>query len=289
MYDLPIPPFIKKLARAALPDALWLQLKAMQRKTAFRGPGPYSLDEPIILHQVDAEQPRAHFFVDIGAQDGVLGSQTLALAKRGWSGVSYEGDPQLCETMASLYRNLPAVSVRNAFVTPDNVRDLLRNDGVPTEFGFLNLDVDSYDYFILEALLGEFAPGVICVEINEVIPPPIRFSVKFGEKAGWSGDRFQGFSIQMAKDICIDFGYDIANLHYNNLILVKRANSTVTDEQIAAVYDKGYVQRENREKLFPWNAEYDRLRRLSPEEAISELREVFAMDEAAYIIENGRS
>ena len=88
MYELPLPATIKRLIRQVIPEPLWLRLKEKQRQAAFDSPGPYSFDEPAILRQIDAQPEVTPFFVDIGAQDGVLGSQTLALAKRGWQSIS---------------------------------------------------------------------------------------------------------------------------------------------------------------------------------------------------------
>jgi hypothetical protein len=275
MYNLPLSDSLKTLARRTMPHDVWLALKSLQRKMAFNLPGPYSWDEPAIRGHIQLADPEQRFFVDIGAQDGVLGSQTLGLAKQGWSGVSYEGDDQLTGIMSALYRKLPSVTVRNAFVTPLNVCELFERDDVPPDFGFLNLDIDSYDFFVLRALLGQYSPRVICVEINEMIPPPIRFTIQFDEANHWTGDRFQGFSIQMAKGLCNEFGYAIAELHYNNLILVKQVDACVTDQTIADVYRQGYVERPDRKKLFPWNEPFDRLLNLETEAVLAELEALF--------------
>jgi hypothetical protein len=63
-------------------------------------------------------------------------------------------------------------------VTPNNVVSLLLANDTPKEFAFLNLDLDGYDYFVLEQILTHYRPKLICKEINEKIPPPIKFSVK---------------------------------------------------------------------------------------------------------------
>ena len=278
MYELPLPPSIKTLIRKAIPDGFWHRLKEMQRQAAFNGSGPYSFDEPIILRQVDAQTGVQPFFVDIGAQDGVLGSQTLALAKRGWSGVNYEADTPLFEGMRTRYAALPSVKIRRELVAPDSIVEILKRDGVPDDFGFLNLDIDSFDYYVLHNILLSFAPSVICVEINEMIPPPIVFAVEYHADAMWSGDRFQGFSIQAAKDLCHRFGYSIGELHYNNLLLTRMPAGAppVSDDDIARAYRTGYVERPDRDYLFPWNVEYAHLLTASAEEALQDLSQLFA-------------
>lgn len=276
MYELPLPVAIKRLIRQGIPESLWQRLKEMQRQAAYDGPGPYSFDEPTILRHVDAQPDIARFFVDIGAQDGVLGSQTLALAKRGWSGVNYEADTDLFEGMKTRYAAMPAVKIRRELVTPGGVPAMLERDGVPRRFGFLSLDIDSFDYYVLESVLEVFEPSVICVEINEMIPPPIDFKVEYRPDIMWSGDRFQGFSIQAAKALCNRFGYAISELHYNNLFLVKSATGvSVSDEDIAQAYADGYARKTDRNRLFPWNSEYAGLLTATPEEAFEQISDLF--------------
>lgn len=278
MYQLPLPAPIKSFIRKALPNNLWRRLKEMQRQAAFEGPGPYSFDELIILRHIDAQPGVVPFFVDIGAQDGVLGSQTLALAKRGWSGINYEADTDLFVGMKARYAALDSVKIRQELVTPDGIAEILKRDGAPENFGFLSLDIDSFDYYVLHNILESYTPSVICVEINEMIPPPIIFAVEYRADAMWSGDRFQGFSIQAAKNLCNRFGYRIGELHYNNLLLVKSPTGAppVSDEEIEAAYRTGYADRPDRDKLFPWNMEFRDLLSASPEDALDSLRQLFA-------------
>lgn len=278
MYVLPVPNTIKTLSRKILPRRLWGFLKEMQRDIAFNGRGPFSFDEAAIRRQINLQENIVPFYVDIGAQDGVLGSQTLGLAKSGWAGVAYEADRELYQGMKTRYKSLPDVTVNCELVVPEKIIKILQRDGVPKEFGFLNLDIDSFDFDILDSLLTSFRPRVICVEINEMIPPPINFRVVYRPDLGWAGDNFQGFSIQAAKDICNRHCYRIGELHYNNLLLYASPMDSppVTDSVIEHAYRLGYVERLDRDRLFPWNVAYNRLAEATPQEMLSELQLLFA-------------
>jgi len=91
---------------------------------------------------------------------------------------------------------------------------------------FLNIDIDGYDYYVLDAILSTYRPHLITAEINENIPPPIKFSIlytKNGSWNGWSGkssDHFFGMSISKLYDLCIKHSYDLINLNYNNAFLM---------------------------------------------------------------------
>ena len=39
------------------------------------------------------------YFVDVGASDGIYGSNTFSLEKRGWSGLCVEGHPDLIQDL----------------------------------------------------------------------------------------------------------------------------------------------------------------------------------------------
>ena len=106
---------------------------------------------------------------------------------------------------------------------PQNVVSILEAARCPRQFAFLSLDIDSYDHYLLDRILGAFRPGLICVEINETVPPPLKFTVSFHEDQQWAGDHFQGQSISKCHELCVRYGYAIVELHYNNLFLYRRS------------------------------------------------------------------
>ena len=136
-------------------------------------------EERIIAGWLARVPPRHRWYVDIAAGDGETMSNTLALARAGWDGLAVEADPQQFERLARAYARYPRVRLARSLVTPDDVVELLRRHDVPREFGVLSLDIDGYDHFVLDRLLEAFRPDVICAEINEAIPPPVRFTVLY--------------------------------------------------------------------------------------------------------------
>ncbi|HEX8119564.1 MAG TPA: hypothetical protein VF521_19980, partial [Pyrinomonadaceae bacterium] len=144
--------------------------------------------------------------VDVGAGDGIRGSNTYALFLRGWRGVGFEGDERRARRLARAYKNLEGVEARHALVTPDNVVGLLKAEGVPADFGVLSLDIDSYDYWVLDAVLKGYRPRVVVTEINEKIPPPVRFRVSF-DPGFQLKHHFFGYSIASLEELCARHSY----------------------------------------------------------------------------------
>lgn len=250
----------------------------LRRLRARLGRGRYSgLDEEGVVRRLLAEHGvERGVAVDVAACDGITKSNVLALYESGWRGLAVEGDPARFASLARAYRRLPGVSLARVWVAPETVAPLLRGHGVPREFGFLNLDIDGYDHFVLDALLREFRPALVCAEINEKLPPPLRFTVLYDPSYVWAEDHFYGQSICALHDLAGAHGYALVELHYNNAFLVpaERARRPALDPEEA--YRAGYLERPDRLELFPWNADMEPLHALDTPGKLRFVEERFA-------------
>ncbi|MDX2216780.1 MAG: FkbM family methyltransferase [Oculatellaceae cyanobacterium bins.114] len=230
-----------------------------------------------LLSEVDNEaNSEPPYCVDIAASDGITMSNTYFLFKQGWSGLAVEGDRDRFTQLADRYSEFPNVNLSKCFVTPETVVSLLTAHQVPKQFSFLNLDIDSYDYYVLEQILTSFRPRLICVEINEKVPPPLRFTVHWDENFVYSGDHFYGQSICQLDLLCQRYNYALVELHYNNAFLIPAELSPVPALTPEDAYRQGYLERGDRQEKFPWNANVEDLLHLSPMEACDRLHTFFA-------------
>src|SRR5215210_8647946 len=118
-----------------------LGLHLERAKQRFRRSGFSNFDEERILDGlVGRLDPlgEARVAVDVGAGDGIRGSNTYALFLRGWRGVGFEGDEKRARRLARAYKSLEGVEARHALVTPGEVVPLLRAEGIPPDFGVLS-------------------------------------------------------------------------------------------------------------------------------------------------------
>ncbi len=251
------------------------------------GPAPRESEHLVSL--LERLGLRAGHIVDIGASDAVGISPTLPLLRDpAWRGLAVECKPARFGRLAFALRDFPQIALARVRVTPANVVALLHGHGVPERFAVLKLDIDSYDLFVLEALLASpYRPGVIVLEVNENIPPPLYFSVLFSEDHAWTGDHFQGCSIVAACAVARPAGYRLEHLDYNNAHFVREdlAGSLVRDLSPAEAYRAGYVDRQDRRARFPWNADMDDLREMAPERAVEALRARFRRYEGKFVLE----
>src|SRR5947207_9797925 len=176
---------LKAIARRAL-TAVGVDVRRLRRRR--RGRASNFAEEQIIASWLARVPPRHRFYVDIAAGDGETMSNTLALATAGWNGLAVEADPAEFARLTGAYARHPHVRLERSVITPDNVIDVLRASGAPRDLGVLSLDIDGYDHFVLARLLEHYRPGLICAEINESIPPPVKFSVTYRPGHRWAKD-----------------------------------------------------------------------------------------------------
>lgn len=124
------------------------------------------------------------------------------------------------------------VTVISQLVTPDNIIQLLQSVGAPNDF-YLSLDIDGYDFFVLQKILTVYQPQLIISEINEKIPPPIKFTVNYNPSYWWDTSHFYGYSLSMLENIK---GYKVESLDFNNVIMTPGTQEI----PLEVIYRDGY-------------------------------------------------
>ena len=241
-------------------------------------------EEQILRKYIATLLPEDHpkTVVDIGASNGVRWSNTYSLFLSGWRGKGIEADSQKFAQLLRAYKNLPQATACHFRVNPDNIMPLLKTLGIQPDFSVLSLDIDGNDYWVLKAVLSEFRPALIVTEINENIPPPLRFVVKYDPDFQLR-HHFFGYSIALLEDLCQQFGYGILELEYNNAFLAPRkAGAGFIGAESA--YAQGYRDRPDRKEKFVSNLDMEVLHSLSPEKAIEFLHEFYAKDRGKYYL-----
>lgn len=221
-----------------------------------------------------------NYCVDIGAYDGVTFSNTFELYQQGWSGLSAECSPEQFVKLAKVYREFPEVMTVNRPVTPANVIHLLKANQTPQDFDFLDVDIDGYDYFVLDAILKEYRPRLILAEINEKIPPPIKFSVNYDPDFSWKGfgDHFYGQSLSQVYELCKNYDYTLLALRdcVNVFLCPKEIEPNGLSPEEA--YEEGYLSFPTPEH----NKDIQILQELSPQEGVDYLNELFKQHKGKY-------
>jgi len=228
------------------------------------------------------------YVVDIAASDGYSQSPTLGFfSRKGWSGLAVEMDAGFFSKLAFIYASFPNARLARNRVTPGNIATLLHSFEVPHEYELLNLDIDSYDLFVIEEMLkAGYRPKVISMEVNEKIPPPIFFTVNFDNDHYWQVDHFFGCSIEAACSVVKPFGYILESMGYNNALFIRSdlAQDQFADLSAQDAYNQGYRNKVDRKELFPWNADMEPVLELNQTDAISFLHHYFKKYSGKYTL-----
>lgn len=107
-------------------------------------------------------------FIEFGVEDFFESNCRLLLMKDGWQGFVIDGSHANIDRLSSsyFYWRYPLQAI-SAFVTRENVSDLLEKSGFDKQCGVLSVDVDGVDWHLLRQL-GHWNASIVVVEYNSV-------------------------------------------------------------------------------------------------------------------------
>lgn len=207
---------------------------------------------------LNAIQSKSDFLVDIGAADGVMASTTMPLLKKGWQGVLIEGDPHRFRRLAAVSEDWTAVDLVRATVTPTNISTLLNSLSVPLNVDLVNIDIDSFDLHVVDQMLsGGYRPKLLSMEVNEIIPPEIWFSVLPTFAYAEAEDHFFGCSLTAAEDVLGRHNYELVGFELNNAFFMPGelvTRSGLSALSVEEAYTTGYLEHPERDRYFNQSA-----------------------------------
>ena len=221
--------------------------------------------------------------INIGSHDGItLDVLKYLYLENNYGGLCIEDDPKVLEQAV---RNIPnKVNKLCKKVTPDNILTILKDY---ENIDIIDIDIDSYDYCILEKVIT-LDPKVIVVELNENVPPGITYYAGYDSDCYYSSQgsyQVFGCSIDAVTTLCEKYNYSLLKMEWNNAVLIKNTYSGLFDLPTSNLeaYDLGYFFRENRENVFFWkedesNGSESNCRNMNTDEAFEYFRNYFQKD-----------
>jgi hypothetical protein len=131
-----------------------------------------------LLKYVEVEKK---IFVEFGVEDYREANTRFLLINNNWSGLVIDGDEDNINRLKSqriywLY-NLKAVQ---AFITKQNINQLLKNNGIIGEIGLLSIDIDGNDYWVWQAI-DVINPVIVSIEYNHRFGSDIAVTIPYDE------------------------------------------------------------------------------------------------------------
>ncbi len=160
-------------------------------------------------------------FVEFGVENYAEANTRFLLQNRGWRGLVMDGNAAHMEHVRrqTIHWKFDLVA-RSAFITAENINELITTDGFDGELGILSIDIDGNDYWVLQAI-DCVRPAILIVEINGVFGDRHAISVPYDPafdrlKAHHSGQYF-GASLKAITQLAAEKGFTFIGTNTNGV------------------------------------------------------------------------
>jgi hypothetical protein len=128
-------------------------------------------EDGILHHLLRHIKVSRNIFVEFGVENYTESNTRFLLMNNNWSGLVIDGSSSHIDFIKNddIYwrYNLKA---EHAFITRENINDLIRRNGISGDIGLLSIDIDGNDYWVWEAI-DVILPSVVVVEYNSRFGP----------------------------------------------------------------------------------------------------------------------
>ncbi len=166
-------------------------------------------------------------FVEFGVEDYTEANTLFLLKHRNWRGLVIDGSNRNIESIKRgkvFWRyDLQACE---AFITRDNINDIIKENGLSGELGILSVDIDGNDYWVWEAITC-VNPAIVICEYNSLFGPTAKISTpyisNFKRTSAHASNMYYGASISGLNYLAESRGYRLVagNSAGNNIFFVR--------------------------------------------------------------------
>jgi hypothetical protein len=160
-------------------------------------------EDGIIQFLIKAVPIAQQKFVEFGVQTYRESNTRFLLRNNNWSGLVLDANPRYIDAIKAdpnyWQHDLTAAT---AFITRENINELLSRHGMSGELGLLSIDIDGNDYWIWEAI-EIVQPAIVIVEYN----------AHFGQKRAVTVPYDPAFDRRRAHFSCIYYGASLAAVY----------------------------------------------------------------------------
>jgi hypothetical protein len=184
-------------------------------------------DDGIIQYLIHRLRPLPDSFVEFGVENYRESNTRFLLLNNNWRGLVLDDNEKSINYIRKdeiYWRH--TLTARHAFVTRDNINDLLKEAGFVGEVGLLSIDIDGNDYWVWEQI-KVIDPVIVIVEYNSIFGPDLAVTIPYDPKfarhrAHYSG-QFWGASLQALTLLAERKGYSLVgcNSAGNNAYVVR--------------------------------------------------------------------
>lgn len=222
-------------------------------------------EDGILLLIFSAIGEESRRVVEICAGDGVECNAANLIINRGWSGLLLDGDKSMIEAGESFYsrrtnawrmRRLPP-KLKQAWITAENVNELIESNGFTGEIDLLSIDVDGVDYWVWKKI-EVIQPRVVLLEYNNRWPSEQSVTVPYSAdfrcpNPDQDGEGYFGASLSAFVKLGREKGYRLigANGPHTNAFFMRNGVGEAFFPEVSAAdcLSSDYAKEQCRTKL----------------------------------------
>ena len=193
--------------------------------------------------------------VEICAGGGIECMAANLIVNHGWEGLLFDGDKKQVEAGIDFFASHPLTFYhppifKHAWITKENVNELIRENGFVGEIDLLSLDIDGNDYYIMEAI-HVVKPRVIICETHNMIPSELALTIPYKsdfdfKRSGNLHRDFLGVSLLGMQKLLKKKGYRLIGAHragYNAIFMLNEICKDYFPEvSVESVHDNPYTK-----------------------------------------------
>ena len=136
-------------------------------------------EDGIIQYLTKSIEIKNKTFIEFGVEDFIQANCRFLLMKDDWKGFVIDSSKNNISRLQSLYFYWKyELNSLVAYITKENINDLLSKSGFKEDLGILSIDLDGNDYYILQAI-ENFKPRILICEYNAVFGEKRKISIPY--------------------------------------------------------------------------------------------------------------
>jgi hypothetical protein len=185
-------------------------------------------DDGIIQFLISHLPIQNRTFIEFGVENYLEANTRFLLINNRWKGLVLDGDQKNIDQIKNeklfWYHHLQA---RQAFITRENINQLIAESGFAPDVGILSIDIDGMDYWVWDAI-DTIRPAIVITEYNSAFGPKECVTVPYDPNFVWNreGNKlyYWGTSLGALTALAAKKGYDLfgCNSAGNNSYFIRR-------------------------------------------------------------------
>lgn len=184
-------------------------------------------EDGIIQYLINNIEIKNKIFVEFGVENYTESNTRFLLQNNSWSGLVIDGSDE----HISYIKNDPIYWKHNlkaecAFITKDNINELITKNGIKDDIGILSVDIDGNDYWVWEAI-NCISPRIVICEYNshfgDIHSVSVPYDASFVRGNKHFSNIYYGASISALDFLAKKKGYSLvgSNIAGNNIFFIR--------------------------------------------------------------------